>query len=84
MATTTVRVDENIRKKLKELSKKEGVSIQIIISNALEFYQRKLFLDDLNKAYAKSSKKHLDDEWENTINDGLDDESWNEHGELLN
>jgi len=83
VSSTTIRVDEKIRAKLKILSKKEGVSIQSIIEKAVNFYQRQKFLDDLNKSYAVSKNTEEDALWDNTLNDGLDNEEWNEKGEVI-
>ncbi len=81
--STTVRVSEEIKNKLKEIAKKEGVSIQFAIEKAVNYYQRITFLEELNKAYAENKNINKEPVYDSAISDGLDNEEWNEHGELV-
>ncbi|MBC7475171.1 MAG: toxin-antitoxin system protein, partial [Candidatus Sericytochromatia bacterium] len=53
MSSTTVRVSNTIRDKIRNISESHGVSIQDVIEKAINFYENKLFLEELNNAYAK-------------------------------
>ena len=49
MSSTTVRISDSIRSKIKELSESQGISIQNVIEKAIDYYQKQLFLEELNK-----------------------------------
>ena len=81
MATTTVRIGEQTRNLLRDLSARTGQPARIILRNALEEYRRKCFLDEANRAFAALKKKkkawraEKDDRrmWESTLPDGIAD-----------
>ncbi|MBC7473281.1 MAG: hypothetical protein H7263_03240 [Candidatus Sericytochromatia bacterium] len=83
MSSTTVRVSNTIRDKIRDISESHGVSIQDVIEKAINFYENKLFLEDLNNAYAKSKKNNDDDLWDSTLMDGLEDEEWDKSGKVI-
>ncbi len=80
--STTVRVSNLTRDKIRDISESHGVSIQDVIEKAINFYENKLFLEDLNIAY-ENNKNSYDTSWDYTLMDGLGDEKWNENGEVL-
>ncbi len=51
MATTTVRIDEATRDKLRIIANSENEPIHVILERAIEDYRRKRFLEDANRAY---------------------------------
>lgn len=95
MGSTTVRVSNTIRDKIREISENHGVSIQDVIEKAIIFYENKLFLEELNEAYKKdknNSPKRVpvseyrnndDDLWDATLMDGLEYEEWDESGKVV-
>ena len=83
MSSTTVRVSNTIRDKIRNISESHGVSIQDVIEKAINFYENKLFLEELNNAYAKDKNKNNDNIWDSTLMDGLEDEEWNDIGEVI-
>ena len=83
MSSTTVRVSNTIRDKIKNISESHGISIQDVIEKAINFYENKLFLEELNNAYAKDKNKNNDNIWDSTLMDGLEDEEWNDIGEVI-
>ena len=52
MSTAIVRVSEAAWQSLKHLSERCGVTMQEIVDRAVEDYRRKLFLEEVNLAYA--------------------------------
>lgn len=79
---STVRIDPEIHRLLKDSARKEGVSMQEILRKALEAYRRRLVLKETNAAYAvlradpkaRSAWKGEQEELEGTLGDGLDGE----------
>lgn len=82
MNSTTVRVSNNIKDKIKNISENHGISIQDVIEKAINFYENKLFLEELNLAYAES-KNVNDDIWDYTLMDGLEEEEWDNTGKII-
>jgi predicted DNA-binding protein len=52
MATTTVRIGEETRQVLRDLSARTGQSARTILRQAIEEYRRKRFLQEANAAFA--------------------------------
>ena len=79
---STVRIDPEIHRMLKESARREGVTMQEILRRALETYRRRLILKETNAAYAvlrtnpkiRSAWKGEQEEFEGTLGDGLDGE----------
>jgi predicted DNA-binding protein len=80
MATTTVRIGEETRQVLRDLSARTGQSAREILRQAIEEYRRKRFLQNANAAFAalKRNPKAWEEEkrerkaWESTLSDGID------------
>jgi predicted transcriptional regulator len=53
MTTTTVRITEEVREALRQLSEQTGESMQKILADAVEAYQRRYLLEMTNAAYAE-------------------------------
>ena len=86
MSQTTVRINETTHALLKELSKKEHTSMQLVLEHAVEEYRRRKFLEDVNAGYAAARADpgtwaEIEAEraaWDQTLGDGLPDEHWTE------
>ncbi len=82
MATTTVRIDEATRDKLRIIANSENEPIHVILERAIEDYRRKRFLEDANRAYnalrqnQKAWAEELEERavWDATLSDNLEDE----------
>ncbi len=84
--TTTIRINMDVYKILKEIADFENESMQKIVEKALEEYRTKKFFNQLNESVAryKTSKDDWMEEheerklWDNTLMDGLEDdhETW--------
>lgn len=57
MPSSLVRIGEEARRLLKELSSKTGESAPVILGKALEGYRRKCFLEEANRAFGELRKK---------------------------
>lgn len=92
MAQTTVRITEEAREALREIAEEEGVSMQTVLSRAIETYRRRRFLDEVNAGFARlreepgawqtldADRRTLDA----TIADGLPaDEVWTDDGAVV-
>lgn len=92
MASATVRISEEAREALREISAESGESMQAILDRAIEAYRRKRFFEQLNADYAAlranpeawaEYQKELA-LWDATLMDGLDpNEHWTEDGEVV-
>ncbi len=77
-----VRVSETTHKALQALSSKEGKTMQDIIDKAIEDYRRKNFLEGLSQDFQalqedpEAWKEHEEEMalWDNTLQDGLENE----------
>ena len=82
MATTTVRIDEATRDKLRIIANSENEPIHVILERAIEDYRRKRFLEDANRAYnalrqnQKAWAEELEERavWDATLSDNPEDE----------
>ena len=82
MVSTTVRVSDATRQKLRELAASTGQSMQGIVDQAVEEYRRRRFLERVNVAFAAlrgnpeawqaevEERRQID----GTLGDGLADE----------
>lgn len=93
MPSATIRISDNSRNILKELATQDGLSMQTVLEKAIEAYRRKLFLEEINKAY--EAIRQDQDAWgqltedqedlDSTLGDGLQaDEDWSQNGTALN
>jgi len=77
----TIRIGEETRNILHEISQQEKISIQAVLEKAIEKYRRQYVLAQTNRAYTKLRKnpKAWEEEmnertsWENTLSDDLED-----------
>jgi predicted DNA-binding protein len=77
-----VRISPRAKATLRELSKREGKSMQAVLDEAIDHYRRETFLDRANAAYAqlrkdpKAWRQELAEraEWDGTLMDGLSTE----------
>ena len=82
MATTMIRVEEKVRKKLRDLAARTGGSMQQLVADAVEEYERRLFWQQVNSEFAalrndpKAWKQELEERaaWDATLSDGLEEE----------
>ncbi len=78
----SLRISPGSRAILKELASHERKSMQTILDEAIQRYQREKFFDDVNSSYArlKSDPEAWNEElaerqlWDHTLADGLDTE----------
>ncbi len=77
----SIRIGEETRNILHEISQQEKISIQAVLEKAIEKYRRQYVLAQTNRAYTKLRKnpKAWEEEmnertsWENTLSDDLED-----------
>jgi predicted transcriptional regulator len=79
MATTTVRVPEEVHAQLRQLASQTGASLQSVLSAAVEQFRRSWILIETNAAYSRiaAERSDVDEEYselEVTLLDGLDDD----------
>ena len=81
MATTTVRLTRETHLELRQITQKEGQSIQTVLDRLVSDYRRRTMLEEGNRAYAalrqdpKAWAEELAERtaWDNTLSDGLKD-----------
>ena len=81
MESSTVRITASDKEALKRLSAETGKKMQDLVGEALELYQRTLFLKKANEAYAalrsdQGAWRQEEEErvaWENTLLDDVGD-----------
>jgi predicted transcriptional regulator len=79
---TTIRIKKEYRDILKELAEKEALSMQEILEQTIEEYQKKKFFEQLNKAYneLQENDREWEEElkerllWETTLQDNIEEE----------
>jgi len=85
MSASTVSISEASHRILKELAERTGQSMTDVLSEALDTYRRKVFVDAVNAGYAEMQAdpqewaEHLAERqaWEATVADGLEPgEQW--------
>lgn len=84
VTTTTIRIDERTREKVRILACEMGVSMQEVVAQAVEAYRRQQFLKAANEAYAalradpEAWKELLAEraEWDATLMDDLEDDAY--------
>lgn len=77
-----IRISPHSKSVLRNIAKHEGKSMQAVLDEAIEHYQRDKFLDEVNAAFAtlKSDAKAWKEEqaeralWDKTLSDGLEKE----------
>ena len=82
MPHTTVRITQNTRSVLKDLSREERTPMQAVLEKAVEEYRRKRFLEGINNAYralradepAWAEMERERAVWDQTVADGLTEE----------
>ncbi|NER39091.1 MAG: toxin-antitoxin system protein [Oscillatoria sp. SIO1A7] len=80
MQSVTVKIGSKCHQTLQELAAKSGESIQIILEKAIENYQRQLFLEEANQAFAAlrndpeawQAEMAERSAWDVTLGDGLE------------
>jgi predicted transcriptional regulator len=81
MTTTTIRISKPMRDLLQQLAQATGVSMQMVLEQALESYRRQQLLAATNAAYGAlrtnaDTWNQLEEErlvWEQTLTDGLEE-----------
>jgi len=79
---TTVRISERAKRVLEELAAREGKKIRELVDEAVELYRRRVFLEEVNRAFrslredpaswaAEEEERRV---WEATLGDGLEEE----------
>jgi len=77
-----IRISPQVKATLRDLAKREGKPMQTVLDEAIEHYQRKKFMDEINAAHAKlkghpqawREEQEERQAWEATIDDGLEEE----------
>jgi Asp-tRNA(Asn)/Glu-tRNA(Gln) amidotransferase A subunit family amidase len=80
--STNVRISKHSIEALRDLAKARSVSMQEILDQAIEAYQRQKYLEDVNTAYAAlrdnprawAEEQEERSAWDLTLADGLDRE----------
>ena len=79
VATTMIRVEEQVHKKLRDLAAHTGRSIEQVLAAAVEEYERRLFWEQINAEFSAlrkdrgAWKRELAERaiWEMTLSDGV-------------
>ena len=82
MPTSTVRLDGTSRQKLRDMAQQTGQSMSVLLRQAIEGHERRLFLEAAAAAYAtlrrdEAAWQDLESEraaWDVTLYDGMEDE----------
>ncbi len=82
MKNSSIRISPDSEATLRELAKREGKSVEAVLDEAIEHYQREKLMDTANAAYARlridpeAWREDLTERevWEATLKDGLDRE----------
>lgn len=82
MASQTVRIHPQTHAKLRELARQSGASMTDVLEKAVASYDRRMFLEQLNRDFAalradpKSWREELAEraQWDATLGDGLQDD----------
>ena len=91
MSSATVRISDQSKNTLREISEESGESMQAIVDKAIEEYRRKRFLEAVNADYAalradpEAWAEHQKELalWDCTLMDGLDpNERWTPDGDV--
>lgn len=86
MLSTTVRINKETQKALRELAALTGKSLQATLAEAIEAYRRQRFFEELNysvqaqKANPEAWQSELQERnvWDTTLADDLEPEKWEE------
>lgn len=76
--SVTVRISNQLRETLRELSAQEGLTMQEILELAVARYRRESMLKANNESYARMSPEdraslaQVDREWDGVLADGLE------------
>jgi predicted transcriptional regulator len=82
MPSTTIRIDERILAVVRELARQQHQTMQTILSEAIESYRRRKFLEQANAGFATlrrdpaawAEEQEERDLWDRTVKDGLERE----------
>lgn len=82
MSSTTMRVTGHSHQVLRRLAKQSGRTMQQVLDDALEEYERQQYFDEMNTAYKRLRADPVAwaeyraelEEWDAVLADGLDDE----------
>jgi hypothetical protein len=77
-----IRISPRSKAVLRTLAKQEGKAMQAVLDEAIEYYQRDKFLDDVNASFARlrNDPKAWKEEqaeralWDKTLSDGIEKE----------
>src|SRR5207237_1212107 len=92
MPSLTVRIGTAAHQTLRELAEKQGRPMQSVLSEAIEAYYRKCFMEEFNAAYERLRADpvawaEIEKEralWDCTLMDGLDpNETWTDDGDVV-
>jgi hypothetical protein len=91
MSNSTVCISEGSHQLLKNLAEQTGQTMTEVLAKALDAYRRQVFFEQTNAGYAEiqSDPKAWADhqaerrDWDATLQDGLDEESWAEDGSCM-
>lgn len=80
MQTATIRISEASRRVLLEISKRDKISMQAVLEQAIEAYRRQTFLAGLASEFATLRENESEwqaeleerEAWETTVGDGVD------------
>lgn len=80
MQTATIRISEASRRVLLEISKRDKISMQAVLEQAIEAYRRQTFLEGLASDYAALRENESEwqaeleerEAWEATVGDRVD------------
>jgi hypothetical protein len=80
MSSVTVRINEECREILRQLSTSSGESMQAVLERAVEQYRRRVFFEQTNAEYARLRKDRAAwaeiekerEEWDAALGDGLE------------
>jgi hypothetical protein len=87
-----LRISKETHEMLRELARREGVSMQGVLDKALVEYQKNRFFDSLGAAFGalKADAQSWEEEqrerglWTNTLSDDIEpDEVWTEDGDVV-
>ena len=88
MQSTTIRIRKQTRQVLRDLAAQENIPMQAVLDEAIETYRRQRFLRAVNRAYHTLKQdpqswqqlEHERQEWDATLNDGLQDAATGTNG----
>lgn len=88
MSDSTICISEASHQLLKKLAEHTGQNMTDVLAKALDTYRRQVFFEQLNAGYAElradpkawAEQMAERDDWDATLQDGLDQERWTDDG----